>query len=108
MFRLGFEPARAVTVSFCTLALAQLWHVFNMRDELRRFIDNEITRNAWVWLAILLCLGLTVAAVYNPLLSGLLRLRDPGLEGWLVIVPMSLLPLLAAPLVRLVAGRLKL
>ncbi|WP_372837320.1 cation-translocating P-type ATPase, partial [Puniceibacterium confluentis] len=29
---LGMTPDEAVTVSFLTLALAQLWHVFNMRD----------------------------------------------------------------------------
>jgi len=77
-----------------------------MRDNIGQFFDNEITRNIWIWLALILCLGLVLAAIYSPLLSGVLKLRDPGLEGWLVIVPMSLLPLLIAPAVRYISKRL--
>ncbi len=32
-FLLEYEIGRAVTVSFCTLVSAQLWHVFNMRAD---------------------------------------------------------------------------
>ena len=103
VFSLGFEYSRALTVSFCTLAFAQLWHVFNMRDEIGRFFNNEITRNIWIWLAIILCLGLILAAIYLPWASAVLNLTDPGLEGWLLIIPMSFLPLLLAPFVRRVA-----
>jgi len=104
VFLLGFENRRALTVSFCTLALAQLWHVFNMRDEIGRFFNNEITRNIWIWLAIILCLGLILAAIYLPWASAVLNLTDPGLEGWLLIIPMSFLPLLLAPFVRRMAA----
>ena len=105
VYRLDFATDRAITVSFCTLALAQLWHVFNMRNNLRRLINNEITRNPWIWLAILICLALILSAVYTPLLSGVLQLHDPGPEGWLVIFGMSLIPIAAAPIVRIVAPR---
>jgi Ca2+-transporting ATPase len=100
---LGFDRQQAVTVSFCTLALAQLWHVFNMRGDLGRIIDNEITRNIWIWLALILCLLLVMAAVYIPVLSDVMQLSDPGVAGWLVIAAGSLVPLAAAPLVRQVA-----
>ena len=33
IYALGFEYREALTVAFCTLAFAQMWHVFNMRDE---------------------------------------------------------------------------
>jgi Ca2+-transporting ATPase len=104
MFYLGFEQERSVTVSFCTLALAQLWHVFNMRGNLKHVFDNEITRNIWIWLAIALCLGLVIVAVYTPVLSDVMELSDPGAAGWLVIVVGSLVPLVAAPVVRHVAS----
>jgi Ca2+-transporting ATPase len=106
IFWLDLDTEWAMTISFCTLALAQLWHVFNMRDNISRLFDNEITRNIWIWLALILCLGLVLAALYSPLLSGVLKLRDPGLEGWLVIVPLSLLPLLMAPVVRRISKHL--
>ena len=107
VFYLGFDTSRAVTVSFCTLALAQLWHVFNMREDTRRFFDNEITMNPWIWIAIGICLALILLAVYTPLLSGLLELSDPGTSGWLLITVASTFPLLVAPLVRYIATRNK-
>jgi Ca2+-transporting ATPase len=103
IFYLHFDAERAVTISFCTLAFAQLWHVFNMRDNIRQVIKNEITRNIWIWLAIAICFVLILAAIYTPILSDLLRLTDPGTEGWLLILSMSLVPLVFAPLVDRVA-----
>jgi Ca2+-transporting ATPase len=98
-----FDVPRAVSVAFCTLALAQLWHVFNMRGDIRRVVDNEITRNPWIWAALALCLALVLLAVYAPVLSGVLRLADPGMTGWLVIAIASVVPLATAPLVRRLA-----
>jgi len=93
-----------VTVSFCTLALAQLWHVFNMRDDMMSPIVNEITRNVWVWLALGLCLLLVLGSIYLPLPAELLGLSDPGPDGWLLIMSLSVFPLLTGPVVR-AAGR---
>ena len=104
---LQFDMVRAVTVSFCTLALAQVWHVFNMREDPRRALDNEITRNIWIWVAIGICVALILMAVYTPLLSGLLELSDPGSRGWLLIIVASLLPLLFGPVVQAFAMREK-
>jgi Ca2+-transporting ATPase len=96
---LGFDVSHAVTIAFSTLALAQMWHVFNMRGDIGRVFDNEITRNPWVWVALLLCLALVLAAIYLPVLSDVLRLADPGIAGWALILAASLVPLLLAPLV---------
>lgn len=96
---LGFDVQHGITVAFSTLALAQMWHVFNMRGDIGRVFDNEITRNPWIWLALGLCLVLILAAIYLPVLSDVLRLRDPGLAGWAVILAASFVPLVAAPLV---------
>ena len=95
----------AITVSFLTLALVQLWHVFNMRDAGSGLWRNEITRNPYIWGALLLCAGLLVAAVYAPGISAALRLRDPGLAGWALVLGMSLAPLLIAQAVRPVVRR---
>jgi Ca2+-transporting ATPase len=103
VFHLGVSSEQAVTISFCTLTLAQVWHVFNMRDNLWKPFNNEITRNVWVWLAVVLCVLLLLAAVYVPLLSNVLKISHPGLNGWLVIVGMSLVPILVAPFVRWIA-----
>jgi len=83
---LGYGEARAVTVAFLTLALAQVLHVFNMRDRGSRFLRNEIVRSPYVWGAVALCAGLLLAAVYVPALSRVLQLPPPDGRGWLVIL----------------------
>jgi hypothetical protein len=49
------------------------------------------------------CVARCSPATYSPLPSELLKLTDPEIEGWLVIVPKSLIPLFLGPLVRHVA-----
>ena len=91
--KLGLPRAEAVTVSFLTLAFAQLWHVLNMRGGTASFLRNEITRNPWIWAAIALCTGLLFMATYFTPLARVLSLVPPTLPTWSLIVGMSLLPL---------------
>jgi hypothetical protein len=42
--------------------------------------------------------ALIVGAVYLPGISGILSLADPGIGGWAVVLSMSAVPLLVAPL----------
>lgn len=95
LFALELAPDRAVTVSFLTLALAQLWNVFNMRDSGSSVLRNDVTRNPYVWGALVLCLGLIGAALWLPALSAILRLPPPGAAGVLLALSMSLLPLVS-------------
>ncbi len=89
----GMDEQKAVTVSFLTLAFAQLWHVFNMRDKNSGIFRNAIVRNPFVWGALALCSLLLAATVYVPLLAGILNVANPGRNGWLLIFFMSLIPL---------------
>jgi Ca2+-transporting ATPase len=83
---------KAVTISFLTLALAQLWHVFNMREHGSRFFGNDVTRNPFVWGALGLCVALLLAAVYVPGLATVLKVSNPGAGGWALAAGFSLLP----------------
>ena len=96
---LGMDEKQAVTVSFLTLAFAQLWHVFNMRDKGSTFLNNSIMRNSFVWGALGLCSILLAATVYVPLLAEVLDVSRPSPKGWLLILGMSLLPLVGGQLV---------
>jgi Ca2+-transporting ATPase len=98
------RPA-AVTVSFLTLAFAQLWHVFNMRGRSTRLTRNDVVRNPYVWGALALCTGLLVAAVYVPPLARVLHIVPPDRRGWAVIAALSLLPLLIGQLVKIDPAR---
>lgn len=85
----------AVTISFLTLAFAQLWHVFNMRDRRSGVFSNAVVSNPFIWAALALCTFLLLLTVYVPLLADVLKVSDPGLAGWMLIGIFSLLPLLA-------------
>jgi Ca2+-transporting ATPase len=91
---LGLDTERAVTVSFLTLSISRLLHVFNMRNPESGWIDNEISRTPYVWGALGLCLALLLLAVYWPPLAGILSVVPIGLDEWLLIGGASLVPLL--------------
>ncbi len=94
MYANGSAPTRVVTISFLTLAFAQLWHVFNMRDVKSGLFRNEITANKYVWGALGLCSVILLAATYLPGISEVLSLEAPDLKSWMLILGMSLVPLL--------------
>lgn len=98
---LQVSEVEAVTISFLTLAFAQLWNVFNMRSPEANVLRNEITTNPYVWGALVLCTILLLLAVYLPGLSDLLNTTNPGLNGWLLVLGMSILPTAVAQVMKL-------
>ena len=106
-FKMGMEKDQAVTVSFLTLALSQLWHIFNMRGRRTKLLDNEITRNPFVWGALATCVGLLLIAVYVPLAADILSLTHPGAKGWLLVLVASLFTCVVGQLFKQFTGKLK-
>ncbi|MDJ0975146.1 MAG: cation-translocating P-type ATPase [Planctomycetota bacterium] len=98
--RLGLSGDALVTVSFLVLALAQLWHVFNVRTHRTNVLKNEVTRNPWVWGAIVLCLGLLLVVLLVPGFAALLSLTFPSGDAWVVILLASLIPLVVGQVLR--------
>jgi P-type Ca2+ transporter type 2C len=101
---LGLSTDQAVTVSFLTLALAQLWHVFNMRETGTGLIRNDITSNPWIWAALGLCLLLIFGATTLPGISEVLSLIALPSAGWGLAVGASFVPLLAGGVIRRLAA----
>jgi Ca2+-transporting ATPase len=102
---LKLEKEQAVTVSFLTLAFCQLWHVFNMRDRGSGLVENDITRNRFVWGALGLCTVLLLGAVFLPGLSHVLKVADPGAAGWALMGVMSLIPFVVGQILKTVGGK---
>jgi len=102
---LGADGHSAVTVSFLTLALAQLWHVFNLRDPQSGILRNEVVDNGAVWGALLLCLALIAAAVYVPGLARVLDIAPLDARAWGVVLGCSVAPLLAGQAWLAIRGR---
>jgi Ca2+-transporting ATPase len=90
-----------VTVSFLTLAFAQLWHVFNMADLHSHPLGNEVTRNPLVWAALGLCSALLILPPYIPPAAAVLQLVPPDAGMWAIIIASSLAPLLILQVARI-------
>lgn len=95
LYYLELDAASAVTVAFLTLALAQLWNVFNVRNVSTQFLKGDIVRNGYVWAALGLCLVLIALALWHPGLAGLLGLPWPGRTGLVLAIGASLVPLVS-------------
>lgn len=91
---LGLAQNTAITISFLTVAFSRLWHVFNMRSQGSALLRNEVTRNPFVWGALVLCIVLLLVSLYVPALANVLKLQNLGLQGWMLILGMSLIPLI--------------
>ncbi|WP_338693299.1 cation-transporting P-type ATPase [Bradyrhizobium sp. 26S5] len=96
---LGLDAKATVTVTFLTLGFAQLWHTFNMRDSQSPLIVNEITRNGWLWSALLLCATLLAVPPYLPPAALLLNLAPPTADMWSVVLLFSLAPIIVTQVV---------
>ncbi len=94
------ELGHAVTLAFMTLALAQLFHVVNARSPERILFTRRMGRNPWVLGALILTVGLQVAAVYVPVLSDVLRTHPLVWADWGLILGAALLPLAVGQLLK--------
>lgn len=100
----GWSANAVVTTTFLTIAFAQLWHVFDMRGPRSGIIINEVTRNPWIWAALVLCGVLLAAPPYWPPMAEVLRLIPPNGVMWGVIAGCSLAPMLLIQFVRVIAS----
>jgi Ca2+-transporting ATPase len=102
---LGLDARQSVTVTFLTLAFAQIWHAFNMRNAQAGLVVNEVTRNGWLWGAIVLCTILLAAPPYMPPVAHLLHLAPLTAPMWGVVLVCSLAPLAVTQGIMIVVGR---
>ena len=88
------DDATANNVAFLTLAFAQLFHVFNMSSPNSKLFINEITKNRFVWYAIILCSGLVAFVYFVPQMRLVLGLKMLPVNVWIVSIVASLIPLI--------------
>jgi Ca2+-transporting ATPase len=102
---LALDALQSVTVTFLTLAFGQLWHVFNMRSRSSGAFLNEVTRNGWVWAALLLCSLLLAVPPYLPQAAPLLHVTPLTAEMWVIVLVCSIAPLAVMQLATMVIDR---
>ena len=75
----------ANNIAFFALAFTQLFHVFDMRDNDENVFVNQVTTNKWVWMAIIFCAVVLLAAYFIPGLNTLLSFQAMGIVEWIVV-----------------------
>ncbi len=95
---LELDNRSVVTVAFMTLAFGQLWHAFNMRHPQSGLLRNEVTRNPWLWGALLLCTVLLVVPPYLAPMAEAMHLASPTPAMWATIMSLSAAPLVVIQL----------
>ncbi|RPG37592.1 MAG: cation-transporting P-type ATPase, partial [Muricauda sp. TMED12] len=65
-YSLHLSAQQINNLAFYTLIIAQLLNVFNMPQRQVSIFKNEVTKNSWVWGAIILCIGITLVIYMIP------------------------------------------
>jgi len=92
---LHLHEKAANNMTFYTLILVQLWNVFNLSGRSDPIINNEITKNKFIWLALIICIAIVIIVWLFPNAREALSLVyfiEP--IHWGIIFLFSLLPLL--------------
>lgn len=88
----GLSEEVCNNVAFFSLALAQLWHVFDMREPDEPVFNNQITQNKYIWGAVILCIIVIITAYFIPQINHILSFQELDLKVWILIGITSILP----------------
>jgi Ca2+-transporting ATPase len=88
------ERARAVTLSFTTLAFAQVFHLGNARSRQHVASRRRMLSNRYALTAVVLVVALQVLAVLAPPLSRVLATAPLSARGWMMAVVLGAIPAL--------------
>jgi Ca2+-transporting ATPase len=88
------DTVTANNVAFLTLAFTQLFHVFNMSSNNSGMLINEITKNKFVWFALVLCSIQIVVVFAVPQIRLVLGLEVLSSRIWIVSILAALIPVI--------------
>ncbi len=93
------QRARAITIAFMTLALAQTFHLGNARGGGPAVRLGRILSNRWALRAVALTITLQLVAVYFAPLASLLGVVPLSARDWLVLLPFAAFPAVVGQLI---------
>jgi Ca2+-transporting ATPase len=96
----------AQTMAFVTLTTSELLRAFTSRSEYFSAFSIGFFSNRWMLLANGSSFLLLLAVIYVPFLQPLFSTVPLGLQEWMAILPLILIPSIAAELTKLVLRRL--
>ena len=101
VWALDQSPVRATTISFMTLALAQILHLGTARSSDSVLHPGRALTNPYALGAVALAIGLQLVAVYLEPLARVLRVVPPRLAEWAIIVGLAAIPALVGQTIKL-------
>jgi len=98
----------AETMAFVTLSLSELLRAYTARSERYPLLKMGIFKNKWMNYAVAASIVLVLAVIYIPFLNVIFDTVPLTLKEWEQIIPLLLLPSIAAELVKyIVSGKKK-
>jgi len=73
-------------MAFYTLVMAQLFNVFNLPPAKESFFINEVTMNPWIWLSLVVSIGITSLGYFIPFLRETLSLTSLNFDQLIIIL----------------------
>ena len=95
----------AQTMAFITLSTSELFRAFTARSERYPLLKIGLFSNKYMIYAIASSLALLLAVLYIPFLQQAFNTVPLGAEQWIVMLPLILIPAIAAEVTKLVMRR---
>jgi Ca2+-transporting ATPase len=107
-FQIGLEvgEAHARTMAFATLSISELLRAYTSRSERYSLWSIGIFSNRWMQWAVLTSMVVLVAIIYVPFLDPIFGTTFLTLDDWLVMLPLILVPSVAAEINKWVLRKL--
>jgi Ca2+-transporting ATPase len=103
----GHGPAKAQTMLFTVMVLAQLLHAFSFRSATRSVFTLNSLKNRWLVMALFGSMALQALAIYLPPLQKVFDTVSLTASDWLVVLLAALLPTVLIDIVKVLSARLR-
>jgi P-type Ca2+ transporter type 2C len=97
---LGMPDEVSNNIAFFGLAIAQLLHVFDMREAKEPVFINQVTRNKYIWMALAFCAVVLILTYSVPVLSDTLSFTDLSWTAWGIIALAGILPMVTIQVIK--------
>jgi len=98
--------AAAQTMAFATLSISELFRAYTSRSERYPLFGIGVLSNKYMQWAVLISLVILLSIIYVPFLHLIFDTISLGLNEWLVMLPLMLIPSIAAEINKLVLIRI--
>lgn len=97
------DPAHyefAETMAFVTLSISELLRAYTARSEYFPILKIGLFKNRWMNFGVISSLILVLVVVYVPFFNGIFDTLPLGWDQWKIIIPLLIIPSLAAELTK--------